>query len=75
LRGGDIDLLALVSESETTLFRKNKALVLAKIKSKSSDEQIDLTVQPYSEKHTSTFLNTIPPAEMIFLYSLATSLS
>ncbi len=64
-RGGDIDLLIVTSDSESLRLKSKKPLLLAKMKMKTTDEKIDITIISLDEMKSSPFVKTI---DKILLY-------
>lgn len=68
LKGGDIDLL-IISNKETIKFLKeNKSLLLTKMKMKTEDERIDLTLLPKEHLEQNDFYLSLPKEKLIRLY-------
>ncbi len=67
-RGGDIDLLVLAEEEDIQKLRNQKALILTRMKVRSTDERIDLTMISRQKAAQDPFLGSIPQEELILLH-------
>lgn len=66
-KGGDIDLLIIASAQDIQKLSDQKQILLAKMKLKTDDEKIDITLVAKERKEMDTFLKSIPQNELIKL--------
>lgn len=66
-KGGDIDLMIIAKKNEIEVLKIKKPILLAKMKLKSEDERIDITLLDKHGYENDSFFNSIPKDQLIDL--------